>query len=59
MWLLEGASGRVRIAKVLTADSEAVCNLFYHIDILYNRKRRHFVFDYATLQEKQTFPLAA
>ncbi len=39
--------------------SEAIQNLFYYIEVFYNRKRRHSSIDYAIPQEYEGFLLAA
>ena len=39
--------------------SEAIQNLFYYIEIFYNRKRRHSSINYSTPQEYESFLLAA
>jgi transposase InsO family protein len=39
--------------------SEAIQNLFYCIEIFYNRKRRHSSINYVTPQEYEIIPLAA
>ena len=39
--------------------SEAIQNLFYYIEIFYNRKRRHSSINYSTPQKYESFLLAA